>query len=182
MEISGYKDHKTRLLLFEYINENPGSTFKRLKSTLNLSDSTLRYHLGYLLKRSRIVQEKDGREKCYYSYLKKRFPFSDPKLALNKKQERILQIISIEPLIGYKDLKNKSGMDSSTFKYNMKQLKKKKLIWKVTHDSVSGYDIITKERLSNEMFLIMVNKYLDGEVEKDMMMSIVEKLKDFSEE
>ncbi len=182
MEMNDYKDHGTRSLLYDYIRKNPGSTFIMLKSVLKIPDGTLRYHLGYLLKRNKIVQEKNGREKCYYSYHKERFPFSDPNLKLNKEQKRILQIVSMEPMIPYKELKRRSGLEPSSFKYNLKQLKKKKLIWRIKKGDRIGYDIITKERLADEMFLIMTNKYLDGEVEKETMMSIVEKLKDYIDE
>ena len=179
--MDGYKDHRTRSLLYDYINKNPGSTFKMLKSVFKIPDGTLRYHLRYLLKRNRIVQEKEGREKCYYSYLKKRFPFCDPDLKLNKEQERLLQLISLEPMIPYKDLKRRSGQKPSSFKYNIQQLKKKKLIWRIRRGNRIGYDLITEKRLADEMFLIIVDKYLDGEVDKETMMLILDKLEDHIE-
>jgi predicted transcriptional regulator len=179
MEIEGYKDHNTRRLLFEYISDNPGSTFKVIRSAFKLTDSTLRYHLGYLQRRKKIVQEKKGREKCYYSYLKKRFPFSDPNLNLSGKQERLLQIISQNPDITYKELKTRSGMDRASFSYNLRKLKRMKLIWRVTKKGKTGYDIVTKEGLADEMFLILVRKYLDGDVDKDEMIDILDKLKDY---
>lgn len=181
MEGEGYKDHDTRRVLYEYISENPGSTFKVLRSAFKLTDGTLRYHLGYLQRRRRIVQEKKGRENCYYSYLKKRFLFSDPNLNLNDKQEKLLQIISQHPNINYKELKACSGMDKASFSYNLKKLKRMKLIWRMKKKDTTGYDIVTKEKLADEMFLILVNKYLDGEVDKDVVMEIVDKLKDYRE-
>lgn len=179
LEGEGYKDHRTRKLLYEYISENPGSTFKVLKSAFKLTDGTLRYHLGYLQRRRRIVQEKKGREKCYFCYLKKRFPFTDPNLNLTGKQEFLLDLISKHPIIGYKELKQRSGMDKPVFSYNLKKLKKLKLVWRVNRNGKTGYEIVTQERLADEMFLILVNKYLDGDMEKDEMIDILEKLKDY---
>lgn len=182
MEGEGYKDHRTRKLLYEYISENPGSTFKVLKSVFKLTDGTLRYHLGYLLKGRRIVQERKGREKCYFCYLKKRFPFSDPKLDLTEKQEFLLELITIHPMISFKELKRRSGMDSSSFNYNLKKLKKMKLVWRVKGNGKVGYEIVTKERLADEMFLVLVKKYLDGEIDKNDLMDILEKLKGYRRE
>ena len=182
MEGEGYKDHHTRRLLYDYISENPGSTFKVLKSAFKLTDGTLRYHLGYLQKRRKIVQEKKGREKCYFSYLKKRFPFSDPNLHLSENQEFLLDLISKHPTIGYRELKERSGMDTASFSYNLKKLKRLKLVWRVNRGSSIGYEIVTREKLADEMFLILVNRYLDGEVEKDDMMDIIERLKEYREE
>jgi predicted transcriptional regulator len=182
MEGEGYKDHRTRMLLYEYISENPGPTFKVLKSAFKLTDGTLRYHLGYLQKRRRIVQEKKGREKCYFSYLRKKFPFTDPSLHLNKSQEFLLELVSRYPGISFKDLKRRSGMDRASFDYNLKKLKRSKLIWKIDRNGSKGYEIVTKERLADEMFLALVNKYLDGEIGKDDMMEILRKLRSYREE
>lgn len=46
----------------------------------------------------------------------------------------------------------------------------------------TGYEIVTKERLTDEMFLILVNKYPDGDVEKDDMMDILQRLKEYKKE
>ena len=179
MEAEGYKDHRTRDLLFEYIRDNPGSTFKRLKAAFNLTDGTLRYHLDYLQKKRKVVQERTGKEKCYFSYIRKRFPYSDPSLKLTPDQERILEIISRDPGIAFSDLSLRSGQKKETFEYNLKKLRKMKLVWKIEGIEGYGYEIVTKEKLSDEIFIHTVNKFLEGEIEKGEMMSIMAKVKKY---
>ncbi len=91
----------------------------------------------------------------------------------------MLQIISQYPIISYKELKERSGLGKASFTYNLKRLKKMKLIWRVKKKDKIGYDILTKEKLADEMYLLVVNKYLEGEVDKDTMMELIEKLKDY---
>ncbi|MGA1822821.1 MAG: winged helix-turn-helix transcriptional regulator [Thermoplasmatota archaeon] len=182
MEAQGYRDHDTRRLLYEYIRDNPGATYRMLKKAFKLTDGTLRYHLDYLQRKRKVVQEKSGREKCYFSYLKKRFPFSDPDLHLNEAQEKLLDIISRDPGLSIGDLRRRSGMKRESFQYNLRKLKKLKLVWRVKGIEGSGYEIVTRERLADEMFLLTVNRFLDGKIEKEEMMSIIERLKDYRED
>ena len=46
--------HETRKRLMLYIQENPGTTFQRLKGVFKLNEGTLRYHLNYLRRTKRI--------------------------------------------------------------------------------------------------------------------------------
>jgi len=176
MEGEAYKAHKTRKLLGEYINNNPGVTFKVLMNALNINKGTLSYHLGYLMRTRTIVQEKKGRERCYFSYIKKRFPFTDPNLKLNKDQERILEIILNNPGIRIEKIKKRSGKKSSSFTYNLNKLKKLKLIWRVKSSDGFGYEIVTEEKLKNKMLLIIVNKFTDGEIDRETMINMLESL------
>jgi hypothetical protein len=178
MEADGYRDHRTRDLLYDYIIKNPGATFQMLKTAFRLTDGTLRYHLDYLMKKRKVVQEKSGREKCYYSFIKKEYPYSDPSVRINREQERILEIVASEPGIKLSDLKARSGLKDDIFDYNMKRLRKMKLLWKVKGIEGPGYEVVTKERLSDEVFLRTVNKFLDGEIDKGQMMTILRRLND----
>ena len=179
MEGEVYKEHSTRKLIYEYICENPGATFRIIKSAFNMTDGTLRYHLSYLQRRRKVVQEKKGRENSYFSYIRKRFPFSNPNLNLNENQERILELISQHRGISQRTLKRGSGLSRESFEYNMKRLRKQKLIRRVKTRDGFGYEIVTMGKLADEMFLVVVGKYLDGKIEKDEMMALTEQLKEF---
>lgn len=182
MNGESYKDHETRILLYDHICQNPGITFQLLKSTFKLKEGTLRYHLKYLIKRKRIILEKKGRERCYYSFLKREFPFTDPGLNLNIKQERILEIISIEPGISKKEIRVRSGMDRASFDYNFQRLKDLKMIWRINKEKNFGYEVVTKDKLTMEVFLKTVQRFLKDEVDKKTLMEVIEGLKEFKDE
>ena len=176
MEGEAYKSHDTRKLLREYINENPGVTFKVLMNAFNINKGTLTYHLGYMMRRRMIVQEKKGRERCYFSYIKKRFPFTSPDLELNQEQERMLEIISGEPGITIDILRKRSGLKRASFTYNLNKLKKLRLVWRVSTPEGYGYEIVTEEKLKNKMLLILVNKFNNDEIDSDALMEMVDEL------
>lgn len=176
MEGEGYKSHKTRRLLKEYISENPGITFKILMNAFNINKGTLTYHLGYLMRRRMIVQEKKGRERCYFSYIKKRFPFTSPNLELNDEQEHLLEIISNEPGISNDILRKRSGLKISSFTYNLNRMKNLKLIWRVKGRDGFGYEIVTEEKLKDKMLLILVTRFTNGEMDRDTLMRMIDEL------
>ncbi len=176
MEGGEYKTHKTRRLLREYIGENPGVSFKILMNAFIINKGTLTYHLDYLVRRKIIVQEKKGRERCYSPYIKKRFPFTSPNLKLNVEQEHLLMIISNKPGISYKMLKERSKLKKSSFVYSLNRLKDLKLIWRVKGRDGFGYEIVTEEKLKDKMFLILVTKYIDGEMDRDTLMTLIDDL------
>jgi predicted transcriptional regulator len=145
-------------------------------NAFNINKGTLTYHLGYLMRKRMIVQEKKGRERCYFSYIKKRFPFTSPDLELNQEQENILEIISSEPGITIGNLRKRSGLKRSSFTYNLNKLKKLKLVWRVKTSDGFGYEIVTEEKLRNKMLLILINKFTAGEIDRDTLMRMVDEL------
>ncbi|MBN1391120.1 MAG: hypothetical protein JXA22_10815 [Candidatus Thermoplasmatota archaeon] len=176
MEGEVSRDHRTRKLLKEYISENPGVTFRFLMSALNLNKGTLTYHLGYLLRKRVIVQERKGRERCYFSYIKKRFPYTDPGLKLNKGQERILEVISIEPGKSVEQLRIRTGLKRSSFNYDLNRLKELKLIWRIKTGDGYGYELVTEEKLRERMFLVLVSRFTKGKIDRQALMELVDEL------
>jgi predicted transcriptional regulator len=176
MEGEVSRDHRTRRLLQAYINENPGVTFRFLMNAMNLNKGTLTYHLGYLVRKRAIVQEKKGRERCYFSYIRKRFPYTDPGLTLNDEQERVLEVVSIDPGISVDELRRRTGLKRSSFNYNLNRLKAMRLIWRVKTKDGYGYEIVTEEKLRNRMFLVAVSKFTRGEIDRDTLMDLVDEL------
>lgn len=73
-------------------------------------------------------------------------------------------------------------MKRESFQYNLKKLKKLKLVWRVKGIKGAGYEIVTRERLADEMFLLTVNRFLEGDIAKNEMMSLIDKLKDYRED
>ncbi|MGA1873309.1 MAG: MarR family transcriptional regulator [Thermoplasmatota archaeon] len=176
MEGEVCRDHKTRRLLKEYISENPGVSFKLLMNALNINKGTLSYHLGYLMRKRVIVQEKKGRERCYFSYIKKRFPYTGGRVNLNMEQERILEIVSINPGISVDSLRRRTGLKRSSFNYNLNKLKELRLIWRIKTRDGFGYEIVTEEKLRDRMFLVLVSKFTKGDIDRDTLMELVDEL------
>ncbi len=170
------QEHRTRRVLKEYISDNPGVTFKLLMNVLNLNKGTLTYHLEYLLKKRVIVQEKKGRERSYFSYIKKKFPYTDSKVKLNGEQERILEIVSINPGISVRLLRKRSALKMSSFNYNLNKLKSLRLIWRISVKGGYGYEIITEEKLKDRMFVILVSRFAKGEIDRNTLMRLIDEL------
>jgi predicted transcriptional regulator len=60
-------DHFFRGRLFEYIKENPGSTFTALKDHFDVNNGTLTYHLHKLEREDLIVHRNIGKYKLFYA-------------------------------------------------------------------------------------------------------------------
>lgn len=174
-----YKDHTTRDMILEYIGENPGATFVTLKNVFRLSESTLRYHLDYMMKKRRIALEKEGGKRCYYPYVRKCYPYPQGKVELNNEQQRLLDIISISPGISYRDLKVRSGLSNGTFTYNLNRLKEVRLVWRRRRDDGTGYEVVTRERIADSVFLLLLHKYLDGHLDRSELEDFFTKLEEY---
>jgi len=57
---------ENRKFILSYISDNPGSHLRKIARDLNLSLSTLRYHLEYLEKRGEIICQKQNNLKVYF--------------------------------------------------------------------------------------------------------------------
>jgi len=182
MNVQGYKDHKSRGLLLQYISDNPGASFVLLKDVFKMTDGTLRYHLDYLQKKRRIALEKHGGKRCYYPFIRKCYPYSEGSIELNEEQQRLLDIIATSPGVHFSVLKKRSGLGNGTFVYNLNRLKERKLIWRRRGEGGLGYEVITRERIADEVFLSLVNRFLDGELDKDSLNEMVDRLETYRKE
>lgn len=57
---------ENRRFILSYISDNPGSHLRKIARDLNISLSTLRYHLDYLEKRGEIICQKQNNMKVYF--------------------------------------------------------------------------------------------------------------------
>lgn len=182
MAESTYKDHKMRRLILDYIGENPGASFITLKNVFRMSESTLRYHLDYMLRKRRIALEKEGGKRCYYPYVRRCYPYAHGRIELNDEQRRLLDIISISPGISNHDLKARSGLSNGTFAYNLNRLKEVRLVWGRRGNDGFGYEVVTRERIADKVFLLLLDKYLDGGIDRSELQEFYEKLEEYRKE
>jgi len=174
-----YRESNIRKLLYEYIKKYPGSSFKVLKNVFRMSEGNLRYHLHYLERRERIVIEKDGRNRCYYPTIRRRYsiPFG---VELTPGQERILDLLIKESGITNRELMRRSGQDRPSFEYNIRKLRENRLIHRVNNRTGPIYEALIDTLRLEEAFLNTVKRFTEGNATKEELMdivSIMEKMK-----
>jgi len=179
MSMGNHRNNRTRGLLLEHIQKNPGVSFVLLRNVFKMSESTLRYHLDYLQRKKRIALEKHDGRRCYYPFIRKCYPYSEGSLELNEEQERLLDLISISPGITFSELKDRSGLGNGTFVHNLNRLKEMRLIWKMDNKEGSGYEVLTRERISDEIFLVLIRRFLDGDLDRESLGELVDRLETY---
>jgi predicted transcriptional regulator len=164
-----------RRLLFDYIRKNPGASFKVLQAAFRMSEGNLRYHLQYLERKKRIVFEKEGRDRCYFTMVRKRSPYA-AEVDLSRGQERILDTVMRNPGITCEELRARSGENGASFEYDLRRLRENHLVWRVKRDGRIGYEAVNGERVEKEMFLEMVRRFTEGKLSKAELMAMVSRM------
>jgi predicted transcriptional regulator len=176
----GVLDHKSRKLIYNYISTHPGAPFGVIKKVFDMNTSTLKYHLHYLEKSNKIFSKREGRRRCYYCTQRSELqisPYSGvDQYNITQVQQRILNIIKTEPGITDDELIIKTRLTRKNLDYNLKRLGELKLIWMVNTDGIVGYELITKEKLREEMLTRLVLRLISDEIDEDTFNRIKKKL------
>lgn len=178
MNPDGAVAHETRKKLMLYIQENPGTTFQRLKGIFRLNEGTLRYHLNYLRRTKRIIQVKKENKR---TYLPAGMMYGK-ELKLNRDQKRLMDLIRKSPGITRKELLDRARLPRKLLSYNLSRLNELGLIWKIREGRRTGYALITKDELYKEAFAVIVDKLLDKEIDVDTFKELKHRLDQFLEE
>ncbi len=152
-------DHRTRKVIYNYIQENPGVPFPTLMHVLDLNKGTLRYHLNYLRKNDRIYSTKENGHKCY-------FCAESGKSKTSKYAGRVLDLIKDGDGLTRKELSELSGMDRKTLTAAIKELKQKHLICQRKEYGEVCYEPITRAQLKQKMYRLLVKKLADGDIDE----------------
>ncbi len=116
---------KVRLLLYEYVRDNPGSSFAAIRNAMALQNGAAAYHLSVLEKQGFLHSETKGRRHFYYpsgnASLWKDLPLSEM-------QTSILATVRTSPGIGVRELSRAIGREASTVGYNVKALAREGLL------------------------------------------------------
>ena len=160
-------EHRSRRMIYNYISAHPGVSFGSIKRIMELNSSTLRYHLEYLERAGSVMMEKEGGKRCYRPNNGSSASFvSDVDTqSLPKAQGELLEIINRNPGITKKQLVKRTRMEKKKVSYNLRRLKERRFIWYVRN--TSGYEAVTREKIKKEMLLILMDRYLKGEIDKD---------------
>jgi predicted transcriptional regulator len=171
-------DHPTRRLLYQFITENPGASFQFILKILKIPEGTLRYHLQHLQRSNRIVKEKKGKNLCYYSKFRRDNPECHLDAKLNSRQELLLGLIRNEPGINRKELMIRAKSSRRSLNYDLRRLRDLRLVMKVETGDGKGYEALSKDRLKDEMFKILVDRMLKGELTLEKFKLLKERLED----
>lgn len=165
--------HSFRKVLYEYVVEHPGSSFKILHSVFNVPPGTLRYHLLKLERTDKVIKKKNGNRTIYYSSFQHSNDYQDPQIEISKKQSLLLEIIKNKPGLRTNILAQRSGLSKKDLYYNLRKLREKRLIWKVKGN---GYQLLRKEKLRKEISLILIDQFLEGKIDRDKFDSLMSRL------
>jgi predicted transcriptional regulator len=169
-------ENDTRENLDRFILDNPGVSFSHILKLFKINRGTLRYHLQYLEGEERVKSIRKGQQNCYYSTQVGSFDPVTGASDLTRKQIRILRAIKDDPGISRKDLLDLTKQSREEVNYNLKRLKDKKVIWKIADGGDPCYEFITKEKLAAEMMAIILEKFLDDEMDRETFLMLKRKL------
>lgn len=119
-------DHYIRGKIHGYILANPGDHYSSIRKALDVTNSSLTYHLSVLEKEALIRSERDGMYKRFYP---KGAKLSEKEVgALTPVQNRIIEAIKETPGICQKDIASMLGVSSSTVNYHISRLVQKGIV------------------------------------------------------
>ncbi len=173
-------DHRTRDLLMVQIRDRPGISFSRLMKSLDLNEGTLRYHLNYLERKELIRSKKEGRRRLYYTTALDLGSGKDL-IGLSRDHKRILTMIRRSPGIKSREMMKETGLTRKDLERVIRKLQKERLIWAVENGNGVGYEIITREKLVDEMLLDLVERFLKGDIDRSSFMRIKQWLEEESQ-
>lgn len=161
--------NKTRCRLHDQINERPGIDFTGLKSTLNLNDSTLRYHLRYLQKRKMIKADDRMGKLRFFLFDLNPDNFSSERYGidqLSKVQIKIIKIIDKNPGINQKELSSRSKINRFMLSYNIRKIMENGLVKLEKRGKNNHYTRIEKDVLKKELILVLMDDLAKGDIEE----------------
>ncbi|WP_455392651.1 winged helix-turn-helix transcriptional regulator [[Eubacterium] cellulosolvens] len=172
-------EHKTRKMIFNHISTHPGVSFSIIKRVLDLSDSTLRYHLNFLESHHEVKSVLESGNRCYYPIQTFIFnshgemPISH---RLNNTQERLMDTIRRYPGITQKDLILRTGMKRITVANNIKKLLDFGVLRKEPNGKFISYFYISDKELQKKIMKRLMIKFLNYEIDERTFLALKKKL------
>jgi len=170
-----------RKRIYNFILENPGFHLREIQRKLNISYSTLRYHLNYLKKRELILTKEEKGYKRYF--ISKKVGNGDKEIFKIIRDKNLIKILIVflscagKEIFFKKDLRNlpdphgKYGWydpwnfiifkHRTTIAYYLEKLVEVEILEKVKIRKKTGYKITDSEKIID--FLIRYNKEIDDE-------------------
>jgi len=126
---SALLNHTTRMMVFNFIKDNPGLHFRAISDCLKMPIGVLQYHLGILVGHGLISAYPDGGYKRYYE--SKKFSEAEMKTIStlrHKVSGTILVALLKRPQMTHKDLARQINMSSQALSWQMNRLTRANLV------------------------------------------------------
>lgn len=123
-------DNELRDRIMTYLTDNPGSYLGKISRELDVSTSTLKYHLNILKSFDLVSTVKKGRCRHYFPK-KKRFSDQEKRMYAAIEHDptrRIVEILHRRPGISQGGLVKETGLSQSTVAWHMSKLEEMRLI------------------------------------------------------
>ena len=143
---------ETRRTIYDLIVTYPGLHEREMARRLEISLSTLDYHLHYMEKRGLIVSRKDGRYTRYFGA--KKVGMQDKKIIslLRQKTPRQIVLFLLEhPGAIHKDICSAVGKSPSTVSFHLKKLSEAGIIEGVSLGRKTAYKVIDEDAVANTL-------------------------------
>jgi len=137
----------TRMTIFDFIRDNPGSHFRAISDCLNAPFGVLQYHLGLLVNHGLVSVYEDGRYKRYFE--SEKFTEAEMKTISTLRHEtsgKILIVLLDKSQTTHKELTAKLGVSSQALSWQMNRLEKMGLIQKNVDSLKTKYSLDEKTR------------------------------------
>ena len=128
-EDSRLLNQSTRIEIYNFVKNNPGTHFRGICDNLGLPIGVVQYHLGLLTRAGLLLVHRDRQYKRYFET--QRFGETEMKmisLLRHKTVRRILVVLSERDSIFHKDLAFKLDISSQALTWQMNRLRKTGLV------------------------------------------------------
>jgi predicted transcriptional regulator len=160
-------ENEYRRKIFEFIKHNPGLHFRELQRQLQISLSTLDYHLDYLVRKGILSREEDGYYTRFYDV---RLTNSDKKILKILRQKRMREILLItlsKVKVKYQMLLDDLSIPPSTLSFYLKRLVDLGILLRHQIGRESMYTIADEETLSR-LLMIYRTSFVDKLIDKTL--------------
>ncbi len=143
---------ETRRDIYNLIVEYPGLHEREIARRLDISLSTLDYHLHYMEKRGLLVTRKDGRYTRYFAA--KKVGIQDKKIISLLRQQTPRQIVLYlleHPGAIHKDICRAVDKSPSTVSFHLKKLVKAGIAERVSLGRKTAYDVVDADAVVNTL-------------------------------
>ncbi|HLF05635.1 MAG TPA: carboxypeptidase regulatory-like domain-containing protein [Thermoplasmata archaeon] len=114
-------DHFVRGRIFGLIQATPGLSYSDLRRLTGVGNGTLGYHLWCLEKTEYVFSRREGKLKAYYP---KGFNAPDRGRMLSDPQQRIMEVVKLEPGVSQSDVARALGTTRQHVNFNVKHMER----------------------------------------------------------
>jgi len=163
------EDHlalETRRKIYELIASSPGLHKREISRKLNISLSTVDYHLHYMEKRNIVVAREDRRYRRYF-IAEKTMPEDSRIISLLRQEtpRKILIFLLENPKAIHREICENIGKAPSTVSFHIRKLVEAGILEEISLGKEKGYNIKNKERII-DILIMYRSTFLDRAVDK----------------